>query len=255
MALNLLTANEVVRASPRPRPGPAGGRTHARTPGDTASSAAGRVQDRWPHPTGWGADGRAGIPPPSRGRRTGQGSAPRARRGRTRNQPPRRHPSGHWHGPSPANGDRPQFSPSASPASRRLRPLRGFLQKQTSESAPSERASAGRGGEPRGRAEGRRGRAPTDSGRRRAPHSRSEEEPRRPARTPRPHSGEAAGGRAPASGAALALTRRREPPSPVGSPQSGHRAHPPFSSHLPKMAARGVGAIDHSVLGHSAGPI
>lgn len=33
MALNLLTANEVVRASPRPRPGPAGGRTHARTPG------------------------------------------------------------------------------------------------------------------------------------------------------------------------------------------------------------------------------
>lgn len=125
--------------------------------------------------------------------------------------------------------------------------------KQASLRRASERAPGG--GEPRGRAEGRRGRAPTDSGRRRAPHSRSEEEPRRPARTPRPHSGEAAGGRAPASGAALALTRRREPPSPVGSPQSGHRAHPPFSSHLPKMAARGAGAIDHSVLGHSAGPI
>lgn len=129
-----------LRASPLPRLGPAGGRTDALTPGDTASLAAGRVQDRWPHPTGWG---RAGILPRSPGPREGQGSAPRALRGRTRNQPPRRHPSGRWHGPSPANGDRPQFSPSASPASRRLRPLLGFLQKQTSESAPSERAPEG----------------------------------------------------------------------------------------------------------------
>lgn len=138
-----MALNEVVRASPRPRLGPAGGRTDALTPGATASLAAGPVRDRWPHPTGWG---RAGILPRSRGPREGQGSAPRALRGRTRNQPPRRHPSSHWHGPSPANGDRPRFSPSASPASRRLRPLLGFLQKQTSESAPSERREGGAAG-------------------------------------------------------------------------------------------------------------
>lgn len=160
MALNLLVANEVVRAHPQPRLEPAGGRTDALTSGDTPSLAAEPVLDEWPHPTGWG---RAGIPPPSRGPWEGQGSAPRALRGRTRNQPPRRRPSGHWHGPSPANGDRPRFSPSASPASRRLRPLLGFLQKQTSESAPSEHREGG-GGERRGRAEGRRERAPTDSG-------------------------------------------------------------------------------------------
>lgn len=143
LALNLLVANEVVRAHPRPRLEPAGGRTDALTSGDTLSLAAGPVLDEWPHPTGWG---RTGIPPRSRGLREGQGSAPRALRGRTRNQPPRRRPSGHWHGPSPANGDRPRFSPSASPASRRLRPLLGFLQKQTSESAPSEHPEGGGGG-------------------------------------------------------------------------------------------------------------